>query len=128
MDKISEINYSEPLTYLFEPNSAILKSGGFQQITNQLDVFKLHQHSHLYTSENLIDFPGRIFKIESISSYDKKQLKKIKKANITTRNFPKSVSDIRKETKIKDGGNVYLFFTKNMEEKLIVIHCEQIFQ
>ncbi|APG64167.1 SAM-dependent methyltransferase [Tenacibaculum todarodis] len=128
LNKTPEQNYSEPLTYLYEPNAAILKSGGFNQISNQLAVFKLHQHSHLYTSENLIDFPGRVFKIESISSYDKKQLKKIKKANITTRNFPKMVSEIRKETKIKDGGNLYLFFTKNIDEKLIVIYCEQIFR
>lgn len=127
LGEILESNYSEPLTYLYEPNSAILKSGGFNQITNQLNVFKLHQHSHLYTSENLIAFPGRTFKIEGVSAYDKKQLKKISKANITTRNFPKTVSEIRKETKIKDGGNIYLFFSKNIENKLVVLHCKQIF-
>ena len=41
--------YSPPLTYLYEPNAAILKSGGFHEISHQLKVFKLHQHSHLYT-------------------------------------------------------------------------------
>ena len=50
-------NYSEPLSYLYEPNAAILKSGGFHQISSQLNVFKLHQHSHLYTSDTLIAFP-----------------------------------------------------------------------
>ena len=119
--------YSEPLTYLFEPNAAILKSGGFHQITNQLAVKKLHQHSHLYTSEQLIDFPGRKFKILQILPYDKKLLKKFKKANITTRNFPESVAVIRKKTKIKDGGNQYLFFTTNHTKQLIVIVCSQDF-
>ncbi|QNM85996.1 class I SAM-dependent methyltransferase [Polaribacter pectinis] len=117
-------NYSEPLSYLYEPNSAILKSGGFHQITNQLNVFKLQQHSHLYTSEKVVDFPGRIFKIENVISYDKKKISKLlseKKANITTRNFPKTVALIRKETKIKDGGNAYLFFTTNSENHLIVV-------
>ena len=121
-------SYAAPLTYLYEPNAALLKSGGFHQITSQLNVFKLHQHSHLYTSENILDFPGRVFKIETVISYDKKKISKLisnKKANITTRNFPKTVAQIRKETKIKDGGAVFLFFTTNKDNKLIVIFCSK---
>jgi len=121
-------SYAAPLTYLYEPNAALLKSGGFHQIARQLNVFKLHQHSHLYTSENILDFPGRVFKIETIISYDKKKISKLvsnKKANITTRNFPKTVAQIRKETKIKDGGAVFLFFTTNKDNKLIVIFCSK---
>ncbi|MCG1036423.1 class I SAM-dependent methyltransferase [Polaribacter sargassicola] len=120
--------YSEPLTYLYEPNSAILKSGGFHQIAKKLDVFKLHQHSHLYTSAHLIDFPGRIFKIETILNYDKKKLKRLlpeKKANITTRNFPKTVAQIRKETNLSDGGNNYIFFTTDIQNKPICIICSK---
>jgi len=120
--------YSEPLTYLYEPNAAILKSGGFHQVSEQLNVFKLHQHSHLYTSDNLIDFPGRIFKIENVISYNKKKLKNLlqdNKANITTRNFPKTVDQIRKETKIKDGGDSYLFFTTLKNKDFIVISCKK---
>ncbi|MDT0554331.1 THUMP-like domain-containing protein [Urechidicola vernalis] len=121
--------YSQPLTYLFEPNSAILKSGGFQNVSNQFQIAKLHQHSHLYTSENLITFPGRRFKIKANIQYDKKQLRKLiptGKANITTRNFPQSVMDIRKKTKLKDGGKDYLFFTTNLDGKHIVLVCEKL--
>lgn len=121
--------YSEPNSYLYEPNSAILKSGGFHHISEQLKVNKLHQHSHLYTSNTLIDFPGRCFKIKNIIPYDKKQLNKLlpdKKANITVRNFTKTVAQIRKETKIKEGGNMYLFFTTLYNKKLCVIICNQI--
>ena len=120
--------YSEPLTYLYEPNAAILKSGGFHEISQQLKVFKLQQHSHLYTSDEIIDFPGRTFKIENVLSYDKKKVKKLvveNKANITTRNFPKTVAQIRKETKIKDGGNSYLFFTTHNTNDYIVISCKK---
>ena len=122
-------DYSEPLTYLYEPNSAILKSGGFHQVSKQLNVSKIHKHSHLYTSNSLIDFPGRIFIIENVVSYDKKKLKKNipeKKANITIRNFPKTVAQIRKETNIKDGGNSFLFFTKDLQNKLIVLICSKL--
>ena len=121
--------YSKPLTYLYEPNSAILKSGGFHQISQQLKIFKIQQHSHLYTSNEIIDFPGRIFKIDRIIPYHKKKLKssiRESKANITVRNFPKTVDQIRKETKIKEGGDSYLFFTKLESNELVVLFCKKI--
>jgi hypothetical protein len=120
--------YSEPKKYLFEPNAAILKAGAFQQISAHLKIDKLHQHSHLYTSDILIDFPGRRFEIKQSISYGKKQLLKLiptKKANITTRNFPETVVQIRKKTGLKDGGNQYLFFTTDLNNKIMVLICEK---
>lgn len=120
-----DANYSEPLTYLFEPNSAILKSGGFNSLIGKFNVSKLHKHSHLYTSDTLIEFPGRAFKIVKSMPYNKKQIKglSIKKANITTRNFPESVQNLRNSFKIKDGGEHYLFFTTNHHNQKILLVC-----
>jgi len=125
----SSATYSEPKKYLFEPNSAILKAGAFQQISTQLNIDKLHQHSHLYTSNNFIEFPGRSFKIKHVIFYNKKELAKLipsKKANITTRNFPETVAQIRKKTNLKEGGNIYLFFTTDLNNKHLVIICEKV--
>lgn len=122
-------NYEIPQRYLYEPNAAVLKSGGFHHLTHTYEVFKLQEHSHLYTSETLLDFPGRAFEIEAVFPYDKKKITKNleeRKANITTRNFPKSVAQIRKELKLKDGGKIYLFFTKNMKQKLICLVCKKL--
>jgi len=91
-----------------------------------LNLCKLHINSHLYTSEALVDFPGRSFKIMEVFKYNRKQIKKefgAKKANITTRNFHESVAQIRKKTGIKEGGKDYLFFTTDMEDKAVMIHC-----
>ncbi|NRD20254.1 class I SAM-dependent methyltransferase [Winogradskyella eckloniae] len=120
--------YSEPGSFLYEPNAAILKSGGFNSISTTLNVNKLHQNSHLYTSDVLLEFPGRRFKVEQISPFNKKLFKQqhITKANITTRNFPISVSDIRKKFKIKDGGTLYLFFTTDFQNKKIIITCTKV--
>ena len=119
--------YSQPLTYLYEPNSAVLKAGAFNSICSQLNIKKLHKHSHLYTHETLISFPGRVFKINKQLPFNKKAFAKenIHKANITTRNFPLSVHDIRKKLRIKDGGNIYLFFTTNLNEEKIVLVCSK---
>jgi 16S rRNA G966 N2-methylase RsmD len=122
-------SYHEPLEYLYEPNAAVLKSGAFHEISTQLNIFKLHQHSHLYTSKKRIEFPGREFKIIAVLPYDKKKIVKLlpnKKANITTRNFHKTVAQIRKELKIKDGGDSFLFFTTNIHNKFICMYCKKL--
>ncbi|MBC7450051.1 MAG: SAM-dependent methyltransferase, partial [Cytophagales bacterium] len=112
---------SEPLTYLYEPNSSILKAGAFNSITKGYPVFKLNTSTHLYTSSELVEeFPGRIFTIETIAGYDKKELLKLLpdgKANIQTRNFPDSVEAIRKKTGLKDGGSAYLFAVTLLNNK-----------
>ncbi len=119
----TEIKYSEPLTYLYEPNVAILKSGAFKELAINLKVHKLHKHSHLYTSDELIDFPGRVFKIQENYNYKKREIKSLIKtqANITCRNFPLSVDKIRKNLKIKSGGKTFLFFTTNLNNQFIVL-------
>ena len=129
LGNLSISNYSLPKKYLFEPNAAIMKSGGFEEIIMHFKVGKLHQHSHLYTSESLIDFPGRIFEIKKSINYSKidmKQFLENQKANITTRNFPDSVEIIRKKWKIKDGGSLYCFFTTDLNNNKIVLLCNKL--
>ena len=123
----ANVTYNMPLSYLYEPNSAVLKSGGFNSVSDILNINKLHQHSHLYTSQELLEFPGRRFKIERILPFNKKIIAKenISKANITTRNFPLSVNEIRKKLKIKDGGQIYLFFTTDINDTKSVIICSK---
>ena len=121
--------YSLPKKYIYEPNSAILKSGAFELVANHFKLEKLHQHSHLYTSNEIIDFPGRVFKIEHSFEYNRKEMKQFlqnTKANITTRNFPETVENIRKKWKISDGGNTYTFFTTDANNHKIVLICAKI--
>ncbi|WP_136481246.1 THUMP-like domain-containing protein [Cognatitamlana onchidii] len=117
------LDYELPKSFLYEPNAAIMKAGAFDVIPEQLQVNKLHKHTHLYSSDTLMAFPGRRFKIENVIPYHKKNMKhlNINKANITTRNFPESVQVIRKKFKIKDGGSTYLFFCTNMNDEKIVL-------
>lgn len=121
--------YGLPLKYVYEPNSAIMKSGGFDQVGLFYNLDKLHKHSHIYTSTTLISFPGRVFEIENCIPYNKIQMRTFlgnKKANITTRNFPDTVENIRKKWKIKEGGNVYCFFTTDNNDNKIVLICNKI--
>ena len=119
---------SIPLSYLYEPFSSYLKTGAYNQMAHTFNIHKLHKHSHLYTSEELIDFPGRSFKIEQVIPYNKKDIKLLEntKANVTTRNFPLKVEEIRKKHKIKDGGEMYIFFTTDLNNDKIVVICKKI--
>ena len=118
-----------PNMFLFEPNAPLLKSGCSDNLSKTLNVDKLHPHSHLFTNLKLIEFPGRRFMIESVIPFKKEELKKHiegKKMNITTRNFPLTVEEIRKKYKIAEGGNVFTFFTTNINDEKIVLICNKI--
>lgn len=126
----TEINYSDPLTYLYEPNAAVMKAGLYKTVASQWNVSKLHTHTHLYTSVEIVDdFPGRTFKILDVIAADKKALKRILpegKANIQARNFPITTEEIKKKLGIKDGGKFYIYATtlRNGDKKLLV--CERV--
>ncbi|HEX8013816.1 MAG TPA: class I SAM-dependent methyltransferase [Flavobacterium sp.] len=129
LDKLEYASYHLPQKFLYEPNSAIMKSGGFDEVSTSFKINKLHKHSHLYTSDELIAFPGRCFEIEKVLSYSKNDMKSEllnQQANITTRNFPETVESIRKKWKIKNGGNSYCFFTTDKNNSKIVLICRKI--
>lgn len=127
-EKPASSSYSMPSAFLYEPNAAILKAGAFKLIGEAYGLHKLHDHSHLYTSEELMEFPGRRFRIVKVLPYNKKQIKalELSKANLSTRNFPESVANLRKKLKIRDGGEHYVFFTTNLQGKLAVLLCERV--
>ncbi len=121
---------SELGKYLYEPNAAIRKSGGFKLIGNYFGLSKLHHNTHLYTGNELIlEFPGRVFCVNNVWENSKSSLKNLSnqypRANITTRNYPTSVDELRKKLKIKDGGEIYLFACTLANEEKVIIECKK---
>ncbi|MBQ8266152.1 MAG: SAM-dependent methyltransferase, partial [Bacteroides sp.] len=122
---------SQVEAYLYEPNASILKAGAYRSLTQSYEVKKLHSSSHLYVSSHFIeDFPGRRFQVEAVSGFGKKELKTflqgLEKANITIRNFPSSVAELRKRLKLKEGGEDYIFATTLADESKILIRCKKV--
>lgn len=119
-------------SYLYEPNASVLKAGAYKQIALKKGVKKLHVSSHLYTSDRIIgDFPGRIFKITTVHLFNGKWCKtivrQIPKANISVRNFPMTVNELRKRVRIAEGGDIYLFATTLSNNRKVIIQCEKLF-
>jgi len=123
----AEVDFTSQVErYLYEPNASVMKSGAFKLTGSYFNLRKLHANTHLYTSNELIrQFPGRVFEVIFQWGNSKKELKelalKIPKANITVRNYPASVDELRKKLRIKEGGDVYLFAcTLNDERKVLI--------
>lgn len=115
---------SDPLTYLYEPNASILKAGAFKSVGERFSLFKLHPSTHLYTSTELIqNFPGRIFKIIRAVKPNPKTLLEVfpdGKANVITRNYPLTPEELKRKTKLKDGGENYLLGFTGPSERYLV--------
>lgn len=116
--------------YLFVPNASIMKAGVFTQLSRAFNLRMLDRDTHYYIGEHDIEsFPGRRFRIEAISTMNKKELRKkmggITQANIATRNFPLSAVELRKRLKLKDGGDKYLFVT-TVQNNHIVFICDSV--
>ena len=113
--------------FFFEPNSSFLKAGIFTPLCMKYNVEKLHPNTHLFTSDERIgDFEGRGFELLEQRNAGIKALKDIERANITVRNFPWTVETIRKRTKIKEGGDLYLFFTTLLGERKVCLLARKI--
>lgn len=102
--------------YLYEPDAAVLKAGLQNLLPERYGLRKLHPCSHLFLSSSLVDdFPGRSFVLQGWSHFGKKEMKAflrdLPQANLAVRNFPRTVAELRRELKLREGGSDYLFAT-----------------
>jgi 16S rRNA G966 N2-methylase RsmD len=122
-ENTADVHYHDPRQYLYEPNASIMKGGAFKSIAKIFSLDKIHSSTHLYSADKFIqNFPGRIFKIEALVKPDAKIIKAHfpeGKANVTTRNYPLSVDELKKKTGLKDGGEKYLIGFSGIKEKFL---------
>ena len=117
--------------FLYEPNASMMKAGCFDQVEQRFPVRQIAPNSHLFLSDVEIgDFPGRRFQVLAVSSMNKQELrtalKELERANISVRNFPLSVDQLRKKLKLKDGGDVYIFATTMADGEHRLLICRKI--
>jgi hypothetical protein len=130
-EKAAVVSYAKAIDrYLYEPNASILKAGAYKAVSSRYGLKKLHVNSHLYTSETCMpSFAGRIFEVKNVYKFDNRLCRElpaqVPKANLSVRNFPLSVDELRKRTRIADGGDVYLFATTLSGSKKVLIDCRK---
>ncbi|MCU0383763.1 MAG: hypothetical protein MUF68_06820 [Cyclobacteriaceae bacterium] len=120
-----KIEYHNTQNYLYEPDVALLKAGAFQWIAKEFNLNKIELHTHLYTSNNLIEnFPGRVFKVIQSLKADANTVHSFisdKKANIIARNYPLKPEQLKQKLKLMDGGSHYLLAYSEEKKKQLVL-------
>jgi len=116
--------------FLFEPNASILKAGLQDVFGKRYGLSKLHPNSNLFVGKEPIPrVPARQFRIVDVTDFSKANLKRFLKgishANLTIRNFPATVQELRKRLKLKEGGSDYLFATTLSDGSHVLILCEK---
>lgn len=120
----TQLKYSEPKRFLYEPNASVLKAGAFKSVAQKFNVEKIAANTHLYTSESKVEnFPGRIFQIEEFQLDEKSVAKHLpdRKVNVTTRNYPLTPEAIKKKYKLRDGGEKFLIGFSSEHKKHLVL-------
>ena len=117
--------------FLYEPNASIMKAGCFDEVELYFGLQQIEKNSHLFISADFIDnFPGRVFRIDAVFTMNKRELKEhlkdITQANITVRNFPMTVAELRRRLKLVDGGDTYIFATTLPDKRHVLILCSYI--
>ena len=118
--------------WLYEPNAAVLKAGAYRTLSQQFDVAALHPNTHLYvgtSAQPRLDFPGRVFRLNDVVGFSKSELRRVsalRQVNLTVRNFPSPVAELRKRFKWSEGGEHYLFACTLSDGKKVMLVCEKV--
>ncbi len=131
MESMAVAAFQHEGSFLFEPHASIMKAGCFDTLQQRFPVHQVARHSHLFLStDDVVDFPGRRFQIQRITSMNKQDLRlalaDVHRANISVRNFPMTADLLRKKLKLQDGGDVYIFATTLQDGKHRLFICRKI--
>lgn len=115
--------------YLYEPNASIMKAGAFKTIAKRLGVQKLAPSTHLYASNILLpQFPGRCWEVLDFSTFSKRDLRRlladIEAADLTVRGFPASVATLRKQLRLREGGDAHLMATTQSDGTKLLLRVQ----
>lgn len=117
----TKITVANPDGYLYEPDSALMKSGAFDYIAEAFGLQKLATQSHLYFAKEVKpEFLGRIFEIRTVLT--PKALKKDSSlaGNVIVRNYPDKAENLVKKYKIGASKEDFLIFTSNYSGNIII--------
>ena len=101
---------------LFEPGSALLKSGAFKLVCSRYGLGKMAVSTHLYLAENvpeeLVCF-GKIFIVKEVHPMTKATLKEVERryprCEVTARNIKMTSEELRRRLGSDSGGAVHVF-------------------
>ena len=128
--QLSTAQLTNTQLYLFEPDAAILKTGAFRLLSTRYNLLKAAPNTHLYFSgKPNVDLPGRLWLIVAVyaSVRDVQRAfagQGITHANVLTRNYVLPANTLRRQLRLKDGGNDYIIACR-IADKPVLLHCKR---
>lgn len=109
--------------WLYEPSVSHMKIGAWNFLAKKYGMIKCSPNSHIFIStERVLDFPGRIMKIECM--LDRRSIKRLqgRPRNVVTRNYPLKAAPLSKKLKVNSGDDKYIYgLTLSTSEKPILL-------
>ena len=103
-------------TYLYEPDSAILKAGAYKLAGTRFGLEKLAANTHLYTSDRYVDdYPGRVFRITD------EEPQKGGSYHVMTRNHPLKPEQLARQLRVKEGGEKFIIGTRTGKKAVTIV-------
>ncbi len=129
-ENCGDLVISSPKKYIYEANASISKLSFWKALADRFNLSALDINTHIYTSDECIqDFPGRVFELIKSTKINKKELQQalpMKKANISIKNVPLNITEFKKKTGIKEGGDKYIFVVKSTQLGNICLICKKV--
>ena len=122
-------------TCVFEPDAALLKAGAFRLISARYGLKKAAANTHLYFSNlqspifnlqsPISTLSGRWWQILGVYTRAKEVQRALTRANILTRNYTLPADALRKQLRLKDGGDDYIIGCR-IADRPLLLHCRRI--
>lgn len=117
---------------VFEPDAALLKAGAFRLISARYGLKKAAPNTHLYlcdqwpmANSQQPDLKGRWWQILGVYTRAKEVQRALTRANILTRNYTLPADALRKQLRLKDGGDDYIIGCR-LADRPLLLHCRRI--
>ena len=116
--------------YLYEPDAAILKAGAFRLLSARYGLKKADRNTHLYLADTreafaAVPLPGRMWQIVAVYTRAKEVQRALTRANVLARNYVLPADVLRKQLRLKDGGDDYIIGCI-IAGKPLLLHCRRI--
>lgn len=106
--------------YIYEPDAALMKSGPYKLLCQKGRLEKLDRNTHLYTSDEMMEWSGRVFRVVGEAALNKKNIARMipeRKAHVVVRNYPSEAAELQKRLGLKEGGELFVVATTVKGEK-----------
>ena len=122
--------------FVYEPDAALLKAGAFRLVSARYRLMKAALNTHLYFADTnqTFDCKGRTWQIMAVYTRVKDVQRALARehithANVLTRNYVLPADALRKQFRLKDGGDDYIIGCRVGEAgagQPILLHCKRV--